>query len=213
MSHFITLEGPEGGGKSSQSVQLVKHLQALGYDVLHSREPGGTSIGEQIRGVLFALDNTSMHPRTEFLLFSAARAQHVNEVILPHLKQGRVVVCDRFYDASLAYQGYGHELDLDSLRSITTFATGGLTPDLTLLLDLPVEEGLKRREQDGDWNRLDDYDLAFHHRVREGYLAMAASDPERWVIIDAQQSFSKVQGEIRRAVEARLSGVEDSSST
>lgn len=213
MSLFITLEGPEGGGKSSQALQLVEHLREQGYDVHHSREPGGTSIGEQIRGVLFSLDNTLMHPRTEFLLFSAARAQHVNEVILPHLKQGQVVVCDRFYDASLAYQGYGHELDLESLRSITTFATGGLTPDLTLLLDLPVEEGLKRREQNGDWNRLDDYDLAFHHRVREGYLAMATSDPERWVIIDAQQAFSKVQGEIRRAVDARLSGAEDSSST
>jgi dTMP kinase len=213
VSHFITFEGPEGGGKSSQSVQLVKHLQALGYDVLHSREPGGTSIGEQIRGVLFALDNTTMHPRTEFLLFSAARAQHVNEVILPQLNDGRVVVCDRFYDASLAYQGYGHELDLDTLVSITNFATGGLVPDLTILLDLPVEEGLKRREQDGDWNRLDDYDLAFHHRVREGYLAMAAADHDRWVIIDAQQSFSKVQEQIRRAVDALLSGAEDSNST
>lgn len=213
MSLFITLEGPEGGGKSSQAVQLVEHLREQGYDVLHSREPGGTSIGEQIRGVLFSLDNTLMHPRTEFLLFSAARAQHVNEVILPQLNEGRVVVCDRFFDASLAYQGYGHELDLDSLRSITTFATGGLTPDLTLLLDLPVEEGLKRREQDGDWNRLDDYDLEFHHRVREGYLAMAASDPERWVVIDAQQSLSEVQGEIRRAVDAHLSGAEGGNPT
>lgn len=209
MSPFITLEGPEGGGKSSQAARLVEHLRELGYDVLHSREPGGTSIGEQVRGVLFALDNTSMHPRTEFLLFSAARAQHVNEVILPQLEKGRVVVCDRFYDASLAYQGYGHELDLDSLKSITTFATGGLIPDLTLLLDLPIEEGLKRREQDGNWNRLDAYDLAFHHRVREGYLAMAASEPERWVIIDARQPFDEIQEEIRRVVEARLSEDEE----
>ncbi len=213
MSHFITLEGPEGGGKSSQAVQLVEHLRERGYDVLHSREPGGTSIGEQIRGVLFALDNTAMHPRTEFLLFSAARAQHVNEVILPQLNEGGVVVCDRFYDASLAYQGYGHKLDLDSLRSITNFATGGLTPDLTLLLDLPVEEGLKRREQDGDWNRLDDYDLAFHHRVREGYLTMAAAEPERWVIIDASLAFEKVQEEIRRVVDARLSEDEERASS
>jgi dTMP kinase len=209
---FITLEGPEGGGKSSQAARLVEQLRGRGYDVLHSREPGGTSIGEQIRQVLFDLDNTAMHPRTEFLLFSAARTQHVNEVILPQLEKGGIVVCDRFYDASLAYQGYGHDLDLDSLRSITVFATGGLVPDLTLLLDLPVEEGLKRREQDGNWNRLDAYDPEFHHRVREGYLAMAALEPVRWVIIDARQPFEKVQGEIQQVVEARLSGAESSSS-
>jgi dTMP kinase len=119
------------------------------------------------------------------------------------------VVCDRFYDASLAYQGYGHELDLDTLKSITSFATGGLIPDLTLLLDLPIEEGLKRREQDGNWNRLDAYDLAFHHRVREGYLAMAALEPERWVIIDARQPFDEIQEEIRRVVDARLSKDEE----
>ena len=211
MSLFITLEGPEGGGKTSQAMQLVEHLQAQGYDVLHSREPGGTFIGEQIRRILFSLDNTLMHPRTEFLLFSAARAQHVNEVILPQLNEGLVVVCDRFYDASLAYQGYGHDLDLDTLKSITAFATGGLIPDLTLLLDLPVEEGLKRREQDGNWNRLDDYDLEFHHRVREGYLAMAASEPDRWMIIDARRPFAKVQKEIRRVVDARLSEDEECS--
>lgn len=211
MSLFITLEGPEGGGKTSQAMQLVEHLKVQGYDVLHSREPGGTFIGEQIRRVLFSLDNTLMHPRTEFLLFSAARAQHVNEVILPQLNKGRVVVCDRFYDASLAYQGYGHDLDLDTLKSITTFATGGLIPDLTLLLDLSIEEGLKRREQDGNWNRLDAYDLEFHHRVRDGYLAMAASEPERWVIIDARLPLDKVQKEIRRVVDARLSGGEESS--
>jgi dTMP kinase len=204
VSLFITFEGPEGGGKSSQAAQLVEQLRERGYDVLHSREPGGTSIGEQIRQILFAFDNTIMHPRTEFLLFSAARAQHVNEVILPQLEKGGVVVCDRFYDASLAYQGYGHDLDLDSLRSITSFATGGLIPDLTLLLDLPVEEGLKRREQDGDWNRLDAYDLDFHHRVREGYLAMAADEPDRWVIIDARRPFDSVQAEVLRVVKARF---------
>jgi dTMP kinase len=213
MSLFITLEGPEGGGKTSQAMQLVEHLQEQGYDVLHSREPGGTFIGEQIRRVLFSLDNTLMHPRTEFLLFSAARAQHVNEVILPQLEKGRVVVCDRFYDASLAYQGYGHDLDLETLKSITNFATDGLMPDLTLLLDLPVEEGLKRREQDGNWNRLDAYDLDFHHRVREGYLDMAASESDRWVIIDAQRPFAQVRKEIRRVVDARFSEDEERSSS
>ncbi|MCK4961970.1 MAG: dTMP kinase, partial [Anaerolineales bacterium] len=185
MSLFITLEGPEGGGKTTQAEQLAEYLRAQGYDVLLSREPGGPSISEQIRRVLMSLDNTAMHPRTEFLLFSASRAQHVQELIRPHLASGGLVICDRFYDASLAYQGYGHGLDLDTLRSITTFATGGLEPDLTLLLDLPVDEGLQRREHDGNWNRLDAYDLEFHHRVRRGYLAMAAAEPERWVELDA----------------------------
>ena len=200
MSLFITLEGPEGGGKTSQSMQLVEHLQEHGYDVLHSREPGGTSIGEQIRRVLFSLDNTLMHPRAEFLLFSAARAQHVNEVILPQLEKGQIVVCDRFYDASLAYQGYGHDLDLETLKSITNFATGGLIPDLTLLLDLPVEEGLKRRKTEGEWNRLDGYQVEFHERVRQGYLAMAAADPGRWILIDAFRSVDSIQKDIQKAV-------------
>ena len=204
MSLFITLEGPEGSGKTTQAEQLAGYLRDQGFDVLLSREPGGTSISEQIRRVLMSLDNTAMHPRTEFLLFSASRSQHVQEVIRPHLAGGGLVISDRFYDASLAYQGYGHGLDLDTLRSITTFATGGLDPDLTLLLDLPVEEGLQRREQDGNWNRLDAYDLEFHHRVRQGYLAMAAAESERWVELDARQPPDVIQDKIRRIVETRL---------
>ena len=204
MSLFITLEGPEGSGKTTQAEQLAEYLRTQGFDVLLSREPGGPPISEQIRRVLTSLDNTAMHPRTEFLLFSASRAQHVEEVIRPHLAGGGLVICDRFYDASLAYQGYGHGLDLDTLRSITAFATGGLEPDLTILLDLPVEEGLQRREQDGNWNRLDAYDLEFHHRVRKGYLAMVAAEPERWVELDARQSPDAIQDKIRRIVETRL---------
>jgi dTMP kinase len=204
LSLFITLEGPEGSGKTTQAEQLAGYLRAQGFDVLLSREPGGPSISEQIRRVLTSLDNTAMHPRTEFLLFSASRAQHVQELIRPHLAGGGLVISDRFYDASLAYQGYGHGLDLDTLRSITAFATDGLEPDLTLLLDLPVEEGLQRREQDGNWNRLDAYDLEFHHRVRQGYLAMAAAEPERWVELDARQPLDIIQDKIRRIVETRL---------
>jgi dTMP kinase len=204
LSLFITLEGPEGGGKTTQAAQLAEHLSARGLDVLLSREPGGTNIGEQIRRVLMTLENEDMQPQTEFLLFSASRAQLVRDVIRPHLEGGGVVISDRFYDSSLAYQGYGHCLDLDALRATTVFATSGLEPDITFLLDLSVEEGLRRREQDGNWNRLDAYDLEFHHRVRNGYLEMARTDPERWVTIDADQPFDIVQAEIRRIVEARL---------
>jgi len=204
LSLFITLEGPDGSGKTRQAILLSQRLGALDYDVLLTREPGGTDIGEQIRQVLTSLDNTTMHPRTEFLLFSASRAQHVFERIRPHLERGGIVICDRYFDASLAYQGYGHRLDLDSLRAITSFATQELTPDLTILLDLPVERGLHRREQDGNWNRLDAYDLDFHRRVRQGYLALAKSQPERWVVIDGLQPVDQVHAEIKRAVEARL---------
>lgn len=151
-----------------------------------------------------SLENKNMSSEAEFLLFSASRAQVVRELIQPHLERGGVVVCDRFYDSSLAYQGYGHELDLDLLRIITGFVTGELVPDLTLLLDLTSELGLERRKRDGRWNRLDDYDLAFHERVREGYLSLADIDQDRWVRIDAALNEDEIQAEIREAVAARL---------
>jgi dTMP kinase len=204
MSIFITLEGPDGSGKSTQAKLLAEKVSALGLDVLLTREPGGSAIGDQIRQVLFTLDNTSMHPKTEFLLFSASRAQHVNEVIRPHLNQGGVVISDRYFHSSLAYQGYGHQLDLEKLQEITTFATGGLLPDLILLLDLPVKEGLQRRKREGDWNRLDAYQEEFHQRVRDGYLSMAASDPERWVIIDAVPPVEEIQSNLLQVVLERL---------
>jgi dTMP kinase len=204
MSFFVTLEGPEGSGKSTQVRRLAKHLREKGHDVLLSREPGGTSIGDQIREVLTNLDNTAMDPRTEFLLFSSSRAQLVYEVIKPHLARGGIVVCDRFYHSSLAYQGYGHGLDLEPLRVITRFATAGLEPDLVLLLDLPVEDGLRRRRKEGRWNRLDAFDLDFHRCVRKGYLKMAAADHARWATIDAMASPDEVHTEIRRKVEAFL---------
>ena len=150
------------------------------------------------------LGNTGMQPRTEILLFSASRAQLVDQVIRPHLEAGGIVVCDRFDDSTLAYQGYGHGLDLAALRAITEFATGGLRPDLTFLIDLPAEDGLRRRRRGGQWNRLDAYDLAFHQRVRQGYLDLAAAEPGRWVTVDATQPVEAVQSEIRRVVEARL---------
>ena len=205
MNLFITLEGPEGGGKTSQAQSLAEYLRAEKMDVLLTREPGGSPIGDQIRQVLMQLDNTAMDPHTEFLLFSASRAQHVSEVIRPSLEKGITVISDRFFDSSLAYQGYGQLLPLEILKAITDFATGGLTPDLTLLLDLPVDEGLRRREADGNWNRLDAYDIDFHRRVRDGYLNLAAETPERWVILSAEQSFETLQEEIRNTVMARFS--------
>ncbi|MBM3120594.1 MAG: dTMP kinase [Chloroflexi bacterium] len=204
MSLFITLEGPDGGGKSTQARLLVEHLTARGLPALLTREPGGTPIGDQIRRTLMDLGNTGMHPRSEILLFSASRAQIVHQVIRPRLEAGGVVVCDRFYDSTLAYQGYGHGLDLAALRAITDFATGGLRPDLTFLIDLPAEDGLRRRRRGGQWNRLDAYDLAFHQRVRQGYFDLAAAEPDRWVTVDATRPVEAVQSEIRRVVEARL---------
>jgi dTMP kinase len=204
VSLFITLEGPDGGGKSTQAKELAAHLRQTGLDVLLTREPGGTPIGDQIRKILMSLDNAGMLPRAEFLLFSASRAQLVHQVIRPHLEKGGVVVCDRFFDSSLAYQGYGHQLDRQTLQTITAFATGGLKPDLTLLLDLPVESGLGRRRDAGHWNRLDDYDLEFHRRLRRGYQLMASQEPDRWVVIDAGRPMQDVQAEIQSVVAERL---------
>lgn len=205
MSLFITLEGPEGGGKTTHAKVLAEALKEKGFDVLLTREPGGSAIGDQIRQILMSLENTSMHPSTEFLLFSASRAQHVREIIKPHLDQGGLVVSDRYYHSSLAYQGYGHGLDLDALGHVTRFATADLTPDLILLLDLPVQDGLIRRREEGDWNRLDAYEVEFHQRVREGYLSMAADDPARWLIVDAAAPMDEIQAELQSLVFQRLS--------
>jgi dTMP kinase len=202
---FITLEGSEGSGKTSQLPVLAEYLRGQGIPVVTTREPGGTPIGDQIRAVLLSLENTAMQPRTEILLLQASRAQLVEQLVRPRLAAGEVVLCDRYADSSLAYQGYGYQkFPLEELRSIIAFATGGLKPDLTLLLDVDVEEGLRRRAQDGGWNRLDAYDQAFYQRVRQGYLEMAEAEPERWVVIDAGRSFDAVQAEIRSVVLEKL---------
>ncbi|MGA9533879.1 MAG: dTMP kinase, partial [Anaerolineales bacterium] len=177
MSAFITLEGPDGCGKTTQARRLAESLKEAGRSVLLTREPGGTAIGDQVRKILMSLDNRRMHPRTEFLLFSASRSQLLHEVIEPHLQSGGVVISDRFFDSSLAYQGYGHGLPLEALRQVTAFVTDGVAPDLTILLDLPAHTGLARRRDGGNWNRLDDYDLAFHERARQGYLSLAQAEP------------------------------------
>lgn len=202
---FITLEGPEGSGKTSQIPALAAYLCAAGYDVLVTREPGGTAVGDQIREILMNLKNVSIIPRTEILLFLAARAQHVDEVIRPSLAAGKVVLCDRFGDSTLAYQGFGHRTDLETLQALLAFSTGGLKPDLTLLVDVPVETGMARkRNNSSEWNRLDAYALAFHERVRQGYFALAEAEPERWIIIDATKDKDNVQQAMRKAVLTRL---------
>lgn len=197
---FITLEGPEGSGKSSQLPDLAEFLRGQGWDVLTTREPGGTPIGDQIRQILMRLDNQELHPRTEILLFLASRAQLVEQVIKPALREGKLVLSDRFGDSTLAYQGYGHGIDLATLRAMLAFATDNLKPDLTLLLDVDVEIGLQRKRKEDEWNRLDAYELAFHQRVREGYHELCRQEPERWRVIDAMQPKEAVQIALRQAV-------------
>jgi len=206
---FITLEGPEGSGKTSHIPALAEAIRQAGYDVVVTREPGGTQIGDEIRSTLLNLKNTEMHPTTEILLFQASRAQLVNQVIRPALAEGKVVLCDRYADSTLAYQGYGHQTNLEELTRIVAFATGGLKPDLTILMDVDIETGLKRRSSDDEnWNRLDAKEIAFHRRVREGYCAMAAAEPERWIAVDASQSLACVCDDLIKVVLERLAATD-----
>jgi dTMP kinase len=202
---LITLEGPEGSGKTSHLKPLAEWLMALGHIVYTTREPGGTSIGEQIRHVIHDLKNTEMHPRAEALLYQAARAQIVAEVLRPRLEAGEIVLCDRYFDSTLAYQGYGHQvIPLEELRQVIRFATGGLTPDLTILLDLDVEIGLARKGSQDEWNRLDAFTLEFHQRVRAGYHELVKLEPRRWRVVDAAQGWDAVQKDLRAVILHRL---------
>lgn len=184
---------------------LADYLTSRGMAVLHTREPGGTAISEQIREVILSTRNQSISDATEALLYSAARAQIVAELIRPALAAGKIVVCDRYADSTMAYQGYGLGLDLQELRVITRFATGGLVPDLTFYVDVPVELGLARRHR-GETNRLDLKDQVYHSRVREGFLKMAQEEPRRWIVIDGTRSVDEVQEEIRAKLEQKLEG-------
>jgi dTMP kinase len=198
---FITLEGPEGSGKTSHIPYLVEYLREEGYTVFPTREPGGTSISEQIRDILHDLKNAEMHPRTETLLYQAARAQIVEQVIKPRLDVGEIVISDRYYDSTIAYQGYGHQQDLEQVRALVKYATGGLTPDLTILLDLDVEVGLRRKTQNEvEWNRMDAYTVEFHQRVRRGYLELVKQEPQRWVVVNSEQKWDDVQAELKKII-------------
>lgn len=183
---FVVFEGPEGGGKSTQIARLADRLRACGHEVVETREPGGTRLGNAVRGILLGLDDYAILPQTEVLLLAAARAQHVREVIVPALSRNAWVLCDRFVDSTYAYQGGGSGLDLDRLRAIQDYATDGLRPDVVVLLDVPVEIGLRRRHADpASVNRIDLAGTSFHQRVREAYLALAAASPATWLVVDA----------------------------
>ncbi len=204
---FITLEGPEGSGKTSHIPCLVEYFRERGHVIFPTREPGGTSIGEQIREILHDLKNTEMHPRTETLLYQAARAQFVEQVVRPRLALGEIVLSDRYYDSTIAYQGYGHQQGLEQVRALIKYATGGLVPDLTILLDVDVEIGLKRKQKADEWNRLDAYTVDFHRRVRAGYLEMVKQEPARWRVVNAGREWQSVQEELRRVISSRLPDV------
>jgi dTMP kinase len=191
MAHFITFEGIEGSGKTTQIAKVAELLRRQGHDVVTTREPGGCPISNAIREILLNPANDALENRAELLLYAAARAQHVAEVIQPALKQGQIVLCDRYTDATLAYQGYGRGLDLDLIEELNTLASGDCRPHLTLLLDMPHETGLKRALKRNDIQnmsaegRFEQESLDFHKRVREGYLFLAQKDPQRMQVIDA----------------------------
>ncbi len=186
MSLFITFEGGEGSGKSVQAKALYRKLSRLAVPVLLTQEPGGTPFGKRLGRWLKWAKDADISPLTELMLFNASRAQLVTEVIQPSLKNGKLVISDRYADSTTVYQGYGRGLDLAMVKATNKAATQGLTPDLTILLDIPVEEGLARKKGKKH-DRFEQEAVAFHNRVRQGYLELARSEPERWLVIDASQ--------------------------
>jgi dTMP kinase len=203
---FITFEGIEGSGKSTQIGILARYLTRKGHRVIVTREPGGTRFGEQIRKILLSVRNHRLDPRAELLLYLASRTQHLEEIIRPALRKGRVVLCDRFSDATLAYQGFGRRLDMKFVQPAVHYAAKGMTPDLTLLLELDVRKGLNRVRHRGRSNRLDQEQRAFHERVRSGYLRLARKDRRRIKMVEASRDPKTVADEIRRMVDRRLDG-------
>lgn len=203
---FITLEGPEGSGKTTAVEAAVNKLIEMGYEIVRTREPGGTPISEEIRNVILDKNNTAMDPRTEALLYAASRRQHLVEKVWPALKEGKIVICDRYLDSSLAYQGGARGLGIEEVLNINLFATENTWPDLTLLFDITPEEGLKRiaSNSNREVNRLDLEKLEFHHKVRDSFLLLAKRYPDRFVIIDASKSREEVAKATLEAILARL---------
>ncbi len=203
---FITLEGPEGSGKTTAVEAAVKKLQEMGYEIVRTREPGGTPISEQIRNVILDKANTSMDGRTEALLYAASRRQHLVEKVWPAINEGKIVICDRYLDSSLAYQGGARGLGIDEILNVNLFATENTWPDLTLLFDIKPEIGLARinANADREVNRLDLEKIDFHNKVRESFLYLAKRFPERYVIIDASQDREKVAKDTMEAILSRI---------
>ena len=206
MSLFITLEGPEGSGKTSAIKSVKTELEKLGYEIVMTREPGGTDISEQIRNVILNRSNTKMDPITEALLYAASRRQHLVEKIWPNIKEGKLVICDRYLDSSLAYQGYAREIGVEKILGINEYETEGTFPSLTLLFDVTPEVGLARISANSkrEVNRLDLEKISFHKKVRQGYLELAKKYPDRYVIIDASQPQAKVAEDALNVIKERL---------
>lgn len=203
---FITIEGPEGSGKTTAVDTAVKKLEEMGYQIVRTREPGGTPIAEQIRNVILDKNNVAMDQRTEALLYAASRRQHLVEKVWPALKEGKIVVCDRYLDSSLAYQGGARGLGVDNILQVNSFATEGTFPDLTLLFDIDPKLGLARiaANADREVNRLDLEKIEFHNKVRNTFLELAKRYPERFVVIDASQSREEVA---KKTLEVMLSRI------
>ncbi len=201
---FITLEGIEGAGKSTCMAEVLTVLKTAGRDVLETREPGGTRLGEELRQLLLGHKHTGMHEDTELLLMFAARAEHLQQRILPALHAGRWVLCDRFTDASYAYQGGGRGMDMKRIQQLENWVQGDVRPDLTLLMDLPVELGLERAGKRSSPDRFESEALAFFQRVRKAYLEIARREPQRVQVIDASQSLENVQAQVREVIQRFL---------
>jgi dTMP kinase len=203
---FLSFEGGEGSGKSVQASLLAETLSRRGHDAVLTREPGGTAAGERIREIVLHAQEIALSPEAQVLLYSTARAQNVREVILPALEAGKIVIADRFFDSTLAYQGYGHGVPLDRIREVTALACGDLVPDRTFLLDIPVDKGLARSgwRAQSKWDRFEVLDAAFHERVRDGYRRLAASEPKRWVVIDADRDERSIAADVQRELHVLL---------
>lgn len=207
---FISLEGIEGCGKSTQAKILSDYMSELGYCVVQTREPGGTPVAEKIREVLLDPKNQDLTSRTELLLYLASRSQHVEQLIMPALKKGKIVICERFSDSTRAYQGYARGLDMDMIETLIRIATGNLEPDLTIILDMEVKEGLLRAERFKNYkDRLESENLDFHNKVRRGYLEIAKNNPNRIKVISAKGSIDDIHLRIRQYIDELLSNYKD----
>jgi len=203
---FLSFEGGEGSGKSHQARRLTDELTKTGRDVVLTREPGGTAAGERIREIVLHAKEIALGPEAQVLLYSTARAQNVREVIEPALNAGKIVIADRFYDSTLAYQGYGHGVPLEQIRAVTRLAVEGLVPDRTFLLDIPVETGLARSgwQRRAQWDRFEVLEREFHERVRMGYLELARSEPRRYLVLKGDRDEAAIAADVRKAVDALL---------